>query len=384
MEIEGVLANTASVDTQDGYGIQYTSEQLCTEQGKDPDLHLILSYLQNKEKPPENEVYISGPAAKKYLVNKEQFFLNEDSVLCNKAKNDLIRLVIPQTMVEEVLKLNHDIPVTGHQGIDRTTARVKKKFYWYKMGDSIKAYIRSCNTCNEHKKAPRKAKCPMTQYHAGAPMERVHIDFLGPLPETSKGNTNILVMIDQFTKWVEIVPLPSQTAETTAKAAVNEFFTRFGCPFSIHSDQGRNFESALFKSLCETFHIHKTRTTPYRPSANGQVERVNRTLMDAVRCFVSKSQKDWDEFLPQLACALRSSVNRMTGLTPNQMMLGREITLPSDLVFRPPKEESDQTEHEYIEGLKEAMHQAHEVARKNLRTTQRHMKRDYDLKMKKK
>lgn len=379
--MKGVLANTASVSDHDGYGVQYTSQQLGSEQEKDPDLELILFYLKNKEEPPEHEVFIASPAAKKYLVNKEQFFLKDNLVLCNRAKNDLVRLVVPKTLVAEILTLNHDIPVTGHQGIDRTTARVKKNFYWYKMGDSVKSYIRSCSTCNERKKASRKAKCPLTQYHAGAPMERVHIDFLGPLPETTKGNTNILVMIDQFTKWVEIVPLPSQTAEITAKAAVNEFFTRFGCPFSIHSDQGKNFESGLFKSLCETFRIYKSRTTPYRPSANGQVERVNRTLMDAVRCFVSKSQDDWDEFLPQLACALRSSVNRMTGLTPNEMMLGREITLPSDLVFRPPKKENSENEQEYIERLKEALHQAHEIARRTLKTTQRHMKKDYDLKL---
>ena len=141
-------------------------------------------------------------------------------------------------------------------------------------------------------------------------------------------------MVDQFTKWCEIIPLPSQTAEVTARAAVNEFFARFGCPFTVHKDQGRNFESKLFKAICELLMIHKTRTTPYRPSANGQVERYNRTLMDAVRCFVDESQRDWDEYLPQLACALRSSVNRHNGMTPNKMMLGREVNLPVDLMFR--------------------------------------------------
>jgi transposase InsO family protein len=99
-------------------------------------------------------------------------------------------------------------------------------------------------------------------------------------------------MVDQFTKWCEIVPLPSQTAETTAKAAVNELCARFGCPFSVHTDQGRNFESKLFKAICDLLHIHKTRVTPYRPSANGHVERYNRTLMDAVQCFVAESQRD--------------------------------------------------------------------------------------------
>lgn len=67
-------------------------------------------------------------------------------------------------------------------------------------------------------------------------MERVHLDFLGPLPESASENTNILVMVDQFTKWVECVPLPSQTAEVTARAAVNEFFARFEFPFNIFTD----------------------------------------------------------------------------------------------------------------------------------------------------
>ena len=70
-------------------------------------------------------------------------------------------------------------------------------------------------------------------------MEHVHIHFLGPLPKTAAGNEHILMMVDQFTKWVEIIPLPSQTAEVTAPAAVNKFFVGFGCSFHLSSDQGK-------------------------------------------------------------------------------------------------------------------------------------------------
>ena len=140
------------------------------------------------------------------------------------------------------------------------------------------------------------------------------------------------MMVDQFTKLVESVPLPSQTAEETARAAVNEFFSRFGYAFYIHTDQGRNFESQLFKSICNLLSVHKTRTTAYRHSANGQLERYNRTLMDAARCFVKISTR-WDGHLAQLTGALRSSVNRQTGYTPNRLMLGREVNLPADLIF---------------------------------------------------
>ena len=100
----------------------------------------------------------------------------------------------------------------------------------------------------------------MQEYQASAPMERVHLDFLGPLPKTARGNEYVLMMVDQFTKWVECVPLPSQTAEVTAKAAVDQFFSRFGCPFQVFTDQGRNFESKLFTCLMQALEVHKTRT----------------------------------------------------------------------------------------------------------------------------
>ena len=360
----------------------YTSEYRKKAQEEDNDLALILYWLNRKEDPPEDMVALASPAAKKYLVNKEYFYVNSEGVLWNISRRKVHRLVVPEKFVEEVSALNHDLVCTGHQGTARTSERIKAKYYWFRMDEYIRNFVRTCNTCNRFKKPSRKAKAPMTKYHAGAPIERVHLDFLGPLRETTNGNNNILVMVDQFTKWCEIVPLPSQTAEITAKTAVNEFFARFGCPFTIHTDQGRNFESNLFKAICTLLRINKTRTTPYRPSANGQVERYNRTLMDAVRCFVDESQKDWDEFLPQLACALRSSVNRNTGMTPNKMMLGREVNLPADLVFKPILEETFESEEEYVTKLRENMREAHEVARRQLQTSQEMMKRDYDTNMK--
>ena len=176
------------------------------------------------------------------------------------------------------------------------------------------------------------------------------------------------------------LPLPSQTAEVTAQAVVNDFFSRFGYPFQILSDQGRNFENKLFSALCDAMQIHKTKTTPYRPSTNGQVERFNRTLMDAVRCFVDGNQKNWDLHLAQIAGALRSSVNRSTGFTPNKMMLGREINQPVDLLF-PMKSPSDVSPDQYVAKLQNSIKLAHETARKHLKTSQERMKRDYDLKV---
>ena len=79
------------------------------------------------------------------------------------------------------------------------------------------------------------------------------------------------------------------------------------------TDQGRNFESELFREICKLTGIHKARTTPYRPSGNGQVERHNRTLMDAVRCYVDDQPRSLDNFLSPLGGALRSAFNLNTG-----------------------------------------------------------------------
>lgn len=103
--------------------------------------------------------------------------------------------------------------------------------------------------------------------------------------------------------------------------------------------------------------------------------------MDAVRCFVDKSQNNWDEHLPQLASAIRSSVNRHTGFTPNKLMLGREVNVPTDLVFRPPEPAKVVDHEDYVTRLQESIRTAHEVARDVLKTQQVHMKRDYDVKI---
>ena len=74
-----------------------------------------------------------------------------------------------------------------------------------------------------------------------APLDRMGTDLLGPLPITPRGNKYILTIADYFTKWVEIVAVPDQTAVTCAQIRLNEVVCRFGCPLAIHSDQGRHF-----------------------------------------------------------------------------------------------------------------------------------------------
>ena len=94
-------------------------------------------------------------------------------------------------------------------------------------------------------------------------MERVHMDMLDLFPPSEQENKYILVMVDQFTKWVEIHALPDITAVQTAKCAVDQFFSRFGTSLQIHTDQGGNFDGNVMKALCHLYCIAQTKTTPY-------------------------------------------------------------------------------------------------------------------------
>nr|XP_023993051.1 uncharacterized protein LOC112069894 [Salvelinus alpinus] len=110
-------------------------------------------------------------------------------------------------------------------------------------------------------------------------------------------------------------------------------FSRFGAAESIHSDQGRSFESRVFATMCERLGMHKTRTTPLHPQSDGLVERFNKTLGQQLVIVSAKHQRDWDKHLPMVLMACRSAVQDSTSCTPALLMLGREIRTPVEMAF---------------------------------------------------
>ena len=190
-----------------------------------------------------------------------------------------------------------------------------------------------------------------------------------------------MVVVDQFSRWVECYALLDQTVERVARTLVSKFIGRFGCPLELHSDQGRNFESRMFKEVCDLLKIVKTRTSLYRPSANGQVERMNRTILQFLHCFIHGQQEDWDLHLATVGMAIRSTVNRQTGFSPNFLMLGREVLHPIDFMLNPGGEEERRTPGTYAARHQEAMRIAHREVRQKLQQSQRRQKRDYDLRL---
>jgi hypothetical protein len=245
----------------------------------------------------------------------------------------------------------------------------------------VKNFCLTCDLCASRKPPCRRPRAPMQQHLTGVPMERVSLDVLGPLPKSNADNKFILLICDYFTKWVEAFPLPDQEAKTIADKFVKEFVCRYGTPRRLFSDQGSNFQSKLFKEVCQLLEIDKSRTTPYHPQSDGLVERTNRTIEAMMSMFVSPGQRDWDEYLPYIMMAYRSAIQETTGYFPNQMMLGREAELPIDLIIgTPPDEERVKTGVEYVEAMHTKMQVVYNKARDNIQLRSDRQKRNYDLK----
>ncbi|GFV08795.1 retrovirus-related Pol polyprotein from transposon 412 [Trichonephila clavipes] len=215
----------------------------------------------------------------------------------------------------------------------------------------------------------------MQPYNLAAPFERIAFDILGPLPRSSDGNKHILVVMDYFTKWTEAYLISNQEASNVAQ--IQHWISRFGVPLQLHSDQGRNFDYAVRKTLYEILGIDKTRATTLHPQSDGMVERFNQTILNRLSLLVSSKQQEWDKKFLFFLLAYRSAVHETTGYSPFQMLVGRDIRMPEDLLFsRPP--DAPLAPEEYVEILQAWMDEAYHLARKRISMASEKMKTRYD------
>lgn len=210
-------------------------------------------------------------------------------------------------------------------------------------------------------------------------MERIALDITGPLNETERKNSYVLVIQEYFTKWTEAFPIPDEKAVTVAHVVATEWVCRFGMPHSLHSDQGRNFESEVFLEMYRLFGIEKTHTTSFRPQSDGQVERFNATLQKILASTAERCHWDWDLMIPYAVMAYRATKHSSTGFTPNFMMFGREISEPVDLVAGLPTDcENAHSTPEYVQQMCERLELAHNITREALSESVTRAKRQYD------
>ncbi|KMQ82556.1 pol polyprotein [Lasius niger] len=176
--------------------------------------------------------------------------------------------------------------------------------------------------------------------------DHVHLDLVGPLPP-SKGKSYCLTMIDRYTRWPEAIPIEDIKAETVAQAFYDCWITRFGVPSRVTTDQGRQFESSLFRSLSRLLGIKRIRSSPYHPQANGLIEEFHRPLKTVIKAH---NTERWTEVLSTILLGFRSVFKEDIQCTTAELVYGTTLRLPGEMFWASPVEVSQK---QLVEDLKE-------------------------------
>ena len=350
------------------------SSALQIAQRNDEALNLVNQWVTSAN-PPSTKEFHDCPRVAWQLANQFKSLEIKDGILCRrfelpKTGDHFFQQFIPQNMVHELLSSIHSSPTGGHLGVFKTAEKIRQRFYWPNFKDNNKAFISSCEQCQKRVNPPKTHKHSPSEWPPSYSFHHIGIEFLGPLP-LSNGNQHILSIGDHFTKWYEAVPLPDRTASTTASALLQHWICRFGCQYSIHSDQGRNFESKIFKLLMQALEIEKTGTTAFRPQSNAVIERMNRTLQNILAKCVNDEQNNWSTQLPYVMTAYRTSVHWSTGYIPQFLVYDQEICLPIDFMYPSSNDHLPSSTNEFVSARKLAFQKAYESARSTLNQSQK-------------
>lgn len=329
-------------------------------QRQDPELKPLYSKLQ------------AGEKVRDYLLERGRLYHLSKPV--RRDDTPRMQLVIPEVLVPAVLCAFHD--ENGHTGIHKTYMQIRQRYYWTTLYQDVIEHLQQCVQCS--RQGLRKQRNPMQSMPVPeAPMQFVSLDFSGPYPETTQGNRYILTLICHLTSWPECFSLPDKSAGSVARVLLQEFIPRFGCFETLLSDQGSEFENQLIARLCANLGIAKIRTSAYRPSTNGRSERFHGFLTSVLRKHVGPSQRDWDEWIPCVLSAYRSSVHETTGYSPYFMMYGRDPVLPFDTLLRP---KLRYTGEDYLPIMLQRLHHCHVQAKANIIAGQEKSRQYYDQK----
>ncbi|XP_053311898.1 uncharacterized protein K02A2.6-like [Spea bombifrons] len=221
------------------------------------------------------------------------------------------RVVIPNAGQAKVLHALHE----GHPGIVRMKALARSYVWWPKMDEVIEKWVKNCVPCQSTRHAPPKA--PVHPWEVTrSPWSRLHIDFAGPF----HGQMFFLV-VDSFSKWLEVVPVTSATSVTVIKI-LRSLFATHGLPDTIVSDNGTQFTSSEFKIFMESNLIRHVTIAPFHPSSNGQAERMVQTTKDSLKRII---EGDWNRRLANFLLQQHVTPCSSTGRSPAELLMNRRL-----------------------------------------------------------
>jgi hypothetical protein len=291
---------------------------------------------QNEDEFCKNMIDIlKGKEVTPLLKRKSRQFTIQDDTLYfkkfSKFKGLSKLLVIPNTLIHQILESYHSSPNSGHIGISRLVRKIQEKYFWTTLTKDTIKFVKSCHSCQINKKSPGKSAellNPIKEL-TGQPLQRITIDFLGPLP-SSNNKKYILVGACNTTKYVIAKAVRYANADSVVKFLF-DFVATWGVPKKLCSDRGLHFRNDTVDKVCKNLGVEQVFSTSYAPQTQGFVEKTNGTICQALKHYMSENkQSRWSFYLPFIIFSYNSSIQTTTNFSPFFLMHGFEANLPID------------------------------------------------------
>ena len=337
-------------------------------------LSVIYEYVANNNKPKLSVIYcIRSKPIRCLLLQFDRLSLIQ-GVLHRRTfmdDDEIQQLVLPVSLRDSVLQSLHDD--NGHQGVQRVSELLRSKVYWPSMFADTDHWLAQCEQCHIAKGDYTEPKTQQGTLTANQPLELLCIDFTKVDPSKG-GKENILILTDAFSKFSQAFVTSSQKAIIVAKLLVEKWFSVFGVPAWIHSDQGWSFDNEIISHLCKMYGICQSTTMPYNPRGNAICKHFNRTLFGLMKTLSEEQKPNWPIYVPSLVYAYNSTPHASTGFQPYKLMFGRKAPMPCDdwLGLAQYKSNSFKSKTVWLKQQIDAMMHANKQALKYIQKTNKH------------
>ena len=220
------------------------------------------------------------------------------------------RVVIPTKYQSTMIAELHG----GHVGVARMKELARSYIWWPKIDSHLEDTVRQCNECLQNSRAPSRAELHPWEWPS-QPWHRLHLDYAGPID-----NKYYLVLVDAYSKWVEIFQTNGPNSKETIKHLKHCFCT-MGLPVTIVSDNGPCFTSSEFKDFLANNGIRQVTSAPYKPSTNGLAERMVQTF----KTMLKKSNEPISQSLDKFLFKYRVTPHSTTGVSPAELLFKRKL-----------------------------------------------------------
>ena len=366
--------------------VKYTTLQVVDwkkAQREDPTLSTLVKNLRSsKEDFMRAMCKVLDPKAAQAYESRRDGLILKNGLLYHKTcltktGEDLWRFIVPKSHRGIALDGCHH--EAANQGQRRSISLMQERFWWPRMTRDMINKVKNCARCKKYEGALSIAK--LQKLPCSGPGELLHIDFT-TIEETVGLHEepvirNVLVMQDHFSKHVVAYVVKDQKARTAAEALRSGYFGLFGAPAYLLSDKGKSFTTTVVEDLCTLYGVKKLRTSSYHAQTNGQVERMNQTLIRLKGKLDEDKKACWWKHLLELLMAYNSTCSVVKGYSPHFLLFGRRLRIPVDYLFptlrdMPHKSKLEESVALHQKRLKEAFAMARQLTSEEAAKQQRH------------